>query len=72
LGPPALLSIASTNSGLPDNNRPIYNYAMRGVVTSFYGFYVSADEKIKIISMRFFLFNNQWFHVEIPSGCAIY
>ncbi|XP_063700471.1 protein ECT2 isoform X1 [Culicoides brevitarsis] len=37
LGPPALKYAVESGEGLPNNNRPIYNYAMRGTTTCFTG-----------------------------------
>ncbi|XP_062552492.1 protein ECT2 isoform X2 [Armigeres subalbatus] len=37
LGPPALQQAARSDDGIPHNNRPIFNYCMRGVVTCFTG-----------------------------------
>ncbi|XP_055614489.1 protein ECT2-like [Uranotaenia lowii] len=37
LGPPALQQAVRSGDGLPQNNRPIYNYCMRGVITCFTG-----------------------------------
>lgn len=37
LGPPALKYAVDSGEGLPNNNRPIYNYAMRGTTTCFTG-----------------------------------
>ncbi|XP_053667102.1 protein ECT2 [Anopheles marshallii] len=37
LGPPALQQAVSFSEGLVWNNRPIYNYCMRGVITCFTG-----------------------------------
>lgn len=37
LGPPALKYSVDSGEGLPNNNRPIYNYAMRGTTTCFTG-----------------------------------
>uniref|UniRef100_A0A182KD41 Uncharacterized protein n=1 Tax=Anopheles christyi TaxID=43041 RepID=A0A182KD41_9DIPT len=37
LGPPALQQAVRFSEGLVWNNRPIYNYCMRGVITCFTG-----------------------------------
>lgn len=37
LGPPALQYAVETKDGLTYNNRPIYNYSMKGVITCFTG-----------------------------------
>lgn len=37
MGPPALKQLAATKKMLGRNTRPVYNYAMQGVVTCFTG-----------------------------------
>uniref|UniRef100_A0A182NXU0 Uncharacterized protein n=1 Tax=Anopheles dirus TaxID=7168 RepID=A0A182NXU0_9DIPT len=37
LGPPALQQAVRFSDGLVWNNRPVYNYCMRGVITCFTG-----------------------------------
>lgn len=38
MGPRALITAAETNpEELPTNNRPVYNYSMKGVFTAFSG-----------------------------------
>lgn len=37
MGPPALQYASQINDTLPTVNRPIYNYAMKGVITCFTG-----------------------------------
>ncbi|KAL7732556.1 hypothetical protein ACLKA6_019189 [Drosophila palustris] len=50
LGPPALKYAAETKQTLGQNTRPIYNYAMRGVVTCFTGIR-KKDELTKLVNL---------------------
>lgn len=49
LGPPALKYAAEMKHALGQNTRPIYNYAMRGVVTCFTGI----RKKDELVSVSF-------------------
>lgn len=37
LGPLALIAASKMSEELPQNNRPIYNYSMKGIVMAFTG-----------------------------------
>lgn len=47
LGPPALQHCADTKDGLVHNNRPIYNYSMKGAIMCFTGIH-QKDELVRI------------------------
>ncbi|XP_021695574.1 protein ECT2 isoform X2 [Aedes aegypti] len=50
LGPPALQQAARGGDGIPHNNRPIYNYCMRGVITCFTGIR-KKDELTRLVDL---------------------
>lgn len=50
LGPPALQQAARSGDGIPHNNRPIYNYCMRGVITCFTGIR-KKDELTRLVDL---------------------
>ncbi|XP_065079116.1 protein ECT2 isoform X3 [Ochlerotatus camptorhynchus] len=50
LGPPALQQAARSGEGIPHNNRPIYNYCMRGVITCFTGIR-KKDELTRLVDL---------------------
>ncbi|CRK99988.1 CLUMA_CG013280, isoform A [Clunio marinus] len=55
LGPPALLSASkNVSDGLPQHNRPIYNYSMKGVVTTFTGIR-KRDELTQLVHLIHFM-----------------
>ncbi|XP_055533727.1 protein ECT2 isoform X3 [Wyeomyia smithii] len=50
LGPPALQQAVQAGNGLLRNNRPIYNYCMRGVITCFTGIR-KKDELTRLVDL---------------------
>jgi hypothetical protein len=52
LGPPALVAASKSGEGLPIHVRPVFNYAMRGIVTAFTGI----RKKDELVRLYFFLF----------------